>query len=500
MTRRPKLVESFSGVRGPYGPEGVDEALAGWYAGCYGQWLRRQCGCPPAVAIGRDPRPSGPALAQALAEALAKEGCTVQDWGLVTTPILDFGVREGLVDAGLMVTGSHCPAPENGFKFFNPKVYSDPHGGGLLRPSDMAFLIQKVQAAEGRGPQSTGAGTVVDRYLDFALSFSWFGPGLDGEGVVEAIRQHVQRSGLTVVADPNGGAACVLVEKVLTRLGFERGKNLILVGEKPGDFQRDIEPNEATLQATIRRLGNGQQWHLGFGWDGDADRVEVFLPGGKVVSGQDLLAIAVNEVLALCRNQGRPLTPVVINDATSYRVKEVARRHGVEAVEVEVGEINVVLGMEQHRAWIGGEGSNGGVIFPPTRVRDGTLMMLAILKLLAERQTTDLQGLIDREYPRYYTPRAKVECAPAQVAPVRRRLVEALANRPWVERIQQTGDTTGGIKALAADESWLFFRESKTEAGQFRIFADARDEERARQLLREGEALFECLKQFGSVS
>jgi len=474
--------------------------LAGLYASFYGQWLRRQGGYPPCVALGRDPRPSGPALAQVLAETLEKEGCTVQDWGIVTTPILDFGVREGLVDAGLMVTGSHCPAPENGFKFFNPKVYSDPRGGGVLRPAHMDFLIKRVQAAEGRGPGPTGAGNVVDRYVDFALSFSWFGPGLDGEAVVGAIRRHVQQSGLTVVADPNGGAACVLVEKVLTPLGFERGKNLILVGEKPGDFQRDIEPTEETLRETLRRLGNDRKWHLGFGWDGDADRMEVFLPSGQVVSGQYLLAIAVNEVLTLCRKQGRPLAPVVINDATSYVVKEVAGRHGVEVVEVEVGEINVVLAMEQHQAWIGGEGSNGGVIFPPTRVRDGTLMMLAILKLLAERPTTDLQGLIDQEYPRYYTPRVKVECAPDRVAPVRRRLVEALENQPWVRRVQRTGDVTGGIKALAADEAWLWFRESKTEAGQFRIFADAREKARADWLLREGKELFECLKQFGSVS
>ncbi len=135
--------------------------------------------------------------------------------------------------------------------------------------------------------------------------------------------------------------------------------------------------------------------------------------------------------------------------------------------------------MKLHSSKIGGEGSNGGIIFAPSRCRDGTLSILKLLSIIKKRKAA-LRDLI-YALPKYTT---------------LRKDVKGELNRSKIEKffigegytIQSTGDTEGGLKAIK-DDSWIWFRKSKTEHNLLRIIVDARDKDVAERLLEEGAAL-----------
>ncbi|MDP2925014.1 MAG: hypothetical protein Q8N99_01450 [Nanoarchaeota archaeon] len=164
-----------------------------------------------------------------------------------------------------------------------------------------------------------------------------------------------------------------------------------------GVFQRLIEPNDSSLRYLQKYIVE-QNADFAIGLDCDADRVEIVLREGNLVSGNDILAIIIEEILSEIKNPEEKT--IVVNDATSYLVKEIAEKYKANWQEVEVGEINVVDKMLELSSPIAGEGSNGGVIIPPTRCRDGILTILFLLKVLENKKTT-LKELI-KKLPKYH--------------------------------------------------------------------------------------------------
>ena len=176
---------------------------------------------------------------------------------------------------------------------------------------------------------------------------------------------------------------------------------------------------------------------------------------------------------------------IVINDATSNVIKEVAEKHNAKVEEVEVGEINVVKRMYELKSPVSGEGSNGGVIIPPARCREGLMTVVAIIRLLA--RTKKKISEICEEFPKYYTPRQALS---SDVDTIR---IKELIEKKFRDKgydIRKTGDETGGLKVIFDEKSWLWFRNSKTEVGSFRIIADSNDEEKADEILEEGVKAF----------
>lgn len=505
------LVESLLGIRGVYRRD-LDEALAETYARSYGDWVRQLLHRTPTIAIGRDTRPSGPALKHAMITGLHASGCRIVDLDVVTAPMVDLAVREDVSDGGIMVTASHGPPEQNGWKFFNPRIHHDVPAGGLLVPGYIEHLIDTVHGKQEIAV-ADGQEEIIERYLDFALSFRWFGPGLEeaeAQAICERLRTQFTAHDLKILADPNGGSAAVVMERLLERLGL--ADRTLLSGAMKGQFQREIIPDETTLKGIADKYRD-EVWHIGFGWDCDADRVEVFLPSGEVLLGQDVLAFCVDEVLRVAQQQGQTPPPVVISDVTSRRVIDIARRYQAPVEEVEASQIDVVLAMEKHQSWIGGEGPNGGVIFAPARLRDGLLTMLVVLNRLAqsdrlaelseatrigERSLLVKQILQGEDYPFYCTLNANLVFRTQglsrpevreEAARVRRRAVEHWRNQGY--DIRRAVDETAGFKAIVpagspGAGSWIALRASRTEEGVFRVFSDSPQREMSQRLLVDG--------------
>lgn len=440
------LIVSVSGVRGIVGTELTPEVVVR-YAAALGETLG-----PGTIALGRDSRPSGGALRHAAIAGLAGVGCSVLDLGIVPTPTCGLLVRELNCRGGLQITASHNPAPYNGLKLFGPD--------GAVLPADEGRRIQSSYERAGRAWAAwDGCGSVADacheaeRHPRRVLKLT----------DVAAIRARNFR----VVLDANGGAGGPLARQVLAEFGCE----VTPIGCEPdGVFQHEPEPVQAHL-GEIEKVVAQTRGAIGCVLDPDADRLALIAEGGRCLSEELTLALAVQERLHHAKG------PIVVNLSSSRVTADIAARAGVPLLRAAVGEANVVGVMRSTSALIGGEG-NGGVIDPRVGwVRDPFIGIGLILGLMARTGETlaDLAAAL----PQYTIQKDKYPVAPEGLA-------SALAALPkrWPEAAV---DTTDGVRLDWADR-WVHVRGSNTEP-IVRVIAEAPDAASAAQLCRDAGAV-----------
>ncbi|MGE5688862.1 MAG: phosphomannomutase/phosphoglucomutase, partial [Gemmatimonadota bacterium] len=192
----PKSIFRQYDVRGIVDTELTPE-LARALGRAYASLAWERMGRAPVLAVGRDNRPSGPALAAGVRRGIADAGGTAVDVGLVPTPALYFAVSALGTDGGLQVTGSHNPPEFNGFKMVL--------AGDALHGDEILRLWEIITAERWRsGPgKETSDGSVLQRYK---------------EGIVS---RHKLRRPVRVVVDCGNGTGSVIAVETLQALGAE---------------------------------------------------------------------------------------------------------------------------------------------------------------------------------------------------------------------------------------------------------------------------------------
>ncbi|HLC65483.1 MAG TPA: hypothetical protein VJI46_05175 [Candidatus Nanoarchaeia archaeon] len=431
------IVESYSGVRGIYGGELTKEIVRN-YTVAFSKRKKK-------IVVGRDTRKSSKEMRHLIVNSA---GIEVIDVGVASTPEIQLAVRLFGADGGIIITASHNEPEYNGMKFLGKN-------GAIIGKNEMEGLIKAAKVTGFPKKSKVVEKGISGEYVSFVR---------DIVGAFDRIR----KKKFSVVIDPNGGTG-IIAKKVLESAGV----NVTVINGKPGAFRRKIEPTESSLK-NLQRIVKNKKADLGVGFDCDADRAEMVL-GNRFVSGHYVLALL---VMAAARNGDT----VVINDATSNVVREVAGKLGCGVLEAEVGEVNVISKMEAAKAAVGGEGSSGGGILFPSRCRDGTLTLMMILKLMAENGK-GLQEILG-EMPKYYTVQAKTS-----ISSFNNGAFESLLKRKY-GKVASHGDS---LKVVFKD-SFLWFRASRTESGIIRVIADARSENRAKVLIMEGLFLLQSFK------
>lgn len=456
------LIQSFSGIRGVYGKDLTDD-IARRYVYVFNEFLRKKLNREPKVVVGYDTRASNKALKEAIFDSLFD----VIDVGVVPVAAVELAVREYKADGGIMITASHNEPEFNGFKFLD-------EDGAILRPDDINKVIDEFNKINKLSEEE-----FLDKHLyKDELKEKIKRVNKKNEELVykycNFLRKIVGKidNEVRVILDVNGGSGIIL-KWIVKKLNL---KDVKIINDKAGEFKRRIEPNEESLNylKTIIKKENAE---FAAGFDCDADRVEILLKDGSLVDGNYLLALIVDYILD--KNKGT----VVVNDATSNVVKKIAEKYNCEVKEVEVGEINVVDEMLRLKSSIGGEGSNGGIIVPPSRCRDGILSILYLLKIINEKGKP-LDKLI-QELPKYYTIQKKVKID----KPINKDKTKNYYLRKKYA-IQETGDVTGGLKIIIDKNSFVWFRVSKTEPNLLRVIADSNSEKESKRLLAEACSLF----------
>jgi phosphomannomutase len=536
-----RWLQSYSGVRATLGPgpsvTEEDETFAFRHAYCYA--LSRLQAHPAAsarIVLARDPRPTGLALAIAQTRGL-ESACRdlgvafeLVNIGIVSTPVWQHSVRLFEAHGGVMITASHNPIDDNGWKYATgvDSLGGDPAPpGALLSAADMGSLIRAANAfrpapthgAVNPEPDLDARERAIARYVSFV-----------------ADSYHADAPGARVVIDPNGGAASRIAARAFRALGVEP---VVINGEEGAvAHEIDVEQVRANGVHVLHDLAErvrAEHALFGLAYDFDADRGNLTYvdASGAIQIPSPQAAAAINTAIALAvhRRSGdaRPAV-VVASDATSCRVRRIAAAFGAEVVEVETGEINVVTAMRDQerrgrRAVVGVEGPNGGTIFAGTTCRDGTLVGAGALLASADAElraiisqalspgramAPGLSGFIDA-LPAQRSFMEKC-AAPADWSATVTRLDQEFPRR-FAEELSGAWERfdvvysyireVGPARPLAQGYGWkarvsrpgaegfLWIRGSKTEAGVARLIGDGPDEASARALLALGRRLLE---------
>lgn len=443
MKREHLLKIGVSGIRGVVGPF-LTPSLASAYAQAFGSYVGAG-----RVVVGRDTRRSGPMLQHAVTCGLLAAGCEPVDVGVLPTPTIQVYVGATRARGGIALTASHNPAEYNALKLFNSDglFFNHYEREELL---DLYHQSDFVQApnAQIRGVlcEPNAARVHIGRVLK----------------QVDVGRIRARR--FRVALDSVNGAGSVLTPGFLQR---DLGCELHPISIDPlQPFPREAEPKPDTL-GELSELVRRESCDVGFAQDPDGDRLAIADEIGEVLDNDDVLALAVDAALA--RSPG----DVAVNLTTSSAIDDIAGRYGRRVFRTAVGEANVVEGMLASKAVIGGEGSNGGIIFPAVHLcRDSYLGMALVLGRLEE--TGLAMSELRRSLPRYFRRFGKVPFEHGRLGAwmlaLERRLPGAGADR------------TDGLK-LITEDGWLHVRSSNTEP-VVRIAAEAKREERAEELFR----------------
>lgn len=451
------LIESFSGIRGIYEKEFTLD-VARKYAQVFEIFLKKE-NKNPKIVIGRDTRLSGEIIEKAIANSLS---CEIINVGVQTTPIIENAVRDFKAEGGIIITASHNEPEYNGLKLLDKT-------GAIISSQFSEQLIKNVKSHSIKNSD-------INKKIFYKNKETI-------KNYINLIKKIIGKDKLKfkdkIIIDPNGGSA------ILSKQIFEFFRvKCIHINTKKAEFKRKIEPNQESLNY-LSPIINKNKAVFGVGFDCDADRAEILLKNGILVSGNHILALLVQDILSKSKNAKEE--SIVVNDATSYLVKEICNGYRANFIEVEAGETNVVEEMLKNKSKIGGEGSNGGVILAPTTCRDGILTTLYLLKILEEKNET-LENLITN-LPKYYYKKEKISLS-QDFSLIRDKIKSYYSKTGFA--IQLTGDESGGLKAIK-NNSWIWFRQSKTESNQLRIIADSKSEKDADNLLEEAKNLIETL-------
>ncbi|MBR9704332.1 hypothetical protein GOV12_02890 [Candidatus Pacearchaeota archaeon] len=456
------LVETFSGIRGEYEKELTEEIIKR-YGYSFFLYLKENVGDGRKlkIVIGRDSRPSSLLVKNFLLEVL---DCEIIDVGMLGTPLIENAVRDFGCDGGVIITASHNEPGDNGFKFLDKN-------GEILDSSSMEFLINKKNEIRiDDFKVSLDNQSVRDSKNEAVNYYKEFVKKIIGEGVFGKNK---------ILVDPNGGSGIISKE-----IFEDYNINAEYINMNEGEFVRLVEPTLKSMSYLVEKIKKGL-FDFAIGFDCDADRVEIILKNGELVSGNHVLAIITDYILS----KSPKGSSVVCNDATSYNVKEIVEKNKGNFVEVEVGETNVINKMQELKSPIGGEGSNGGIIIPPSTCRDGILTTIYLLKILNERGKSLIEIL--KEIPEYFYFKEKIKLKD-DFSNIRDKLIKYYKEKEFI--ISLSGGETGGIKVINnGDGSWVWFRQSKTEDKILRIISDSKDEKVAVNLLNEAKSVFDSI-------
>jgi phosphoglucosamine mutase len=311
------------------------------------------------VVIGKDTRLSGYMIETALVAGFTSVGMDVLLLGPMPTPAVAMLTRSMRADLGVMISASHNPYDDNGIKLFGPdgcKLSDDvEHEIEKLIDGNVSKRLAK-SADLGRAKRIDG---VHDRYIEFAK---------------RTLPKAMNLDGLRVVVDCANGAAYRVAPAALWELGAE----VFTVGVEPDGFNINKDCGSTAPEA-LRRKVVEMRADVGIALDGDADRVIVADERGRVVDGDQLMAV----IAESWKEDDRLSKPGIVGTVMSNLGLE---RHlaarGIEFVRTPVGDRYVVEHMREHGYNVGGEPSGHIILSDYATTGDGFVAALQVLAVV----------------------------------------------------------------------------------------------------------------------
>ncbi|MBT8496508.1 MAG: phosphomannomutase/phosphoglucomutase [Deltaproteobacteria bacterium] len=380
------------------------------------------------IAVGRDCRLSGRRIFDALTAGLQEAGADVLDIGVVPSPVLYFAAHFLEPDGAVIITGSHNPGDDNGFKLMC--------GTDALHGDDIQELRRRVE--ERDFDDGHGTCTALDVTGDYESAAS------------AAIELGKRRFG--VVIDAGHGAGGPVALSLYRRLGFDPTP---LYCEMDGRFPAHhpdptVEANLEDLKAKVMETGA----ELGLAFDGDADRLGAVDGHGRVLWGDQLMLLFGRAIL-----EDHPGATFIGEVKCSQTLYDGLRSAGGNPIMWKVGHSPIKAKMRETGALLAGEMS-GHMYFADRYYGfdDGIYAGARLLELLSRQQPT-LAELRDQLPATVTTPELRIPCPDRLKFEVVERVRETLRDHPEVLEVIDID----GVRALFA-HGWGLVRASNTGA------------------------------------
>ncbi|ADC49822.1 MULTISPECIES: phosphoglucosamine mutase [Alkalihalophilus] len=378
----------------------------------------------PRVVIGRDTRISGEMLESALVAGLLSIGAEVMRLGVISTPGVAYLTKALSADAGVMISASHNPVPDNGIKFFGPDGFK------LLdeQEKEIEDLIDQTEDALPR-PVGDAVGQVNDYFEG-------------GQKYIQFLKQTVQDdfSGIHIALDCANGAASSLAPHLFADLEAD----ISTMGTSPNGININ-EDCGSTHPEHLAELVVEKGAQVGLAFDGDADRLIAIDENGQIVDGDHIMFICAK----FMKEQGwlnhGTVVSTVMSNLGFYKGLEEA---GIDTKQTGVGDRYVMEEMRKGGYNLGGEQSGHIIFLDHITTGDGMLSALQLVNIMkvtgkklselaSEMETfpqtlvnvrvTDKHAVTDNEKVR-----ASIEAVEADMAGEGRVLVRPSGTEPLV--------------------------------------------------------------------
>jgi phosphoglucosamine mutase len=316
------------------------------------------------VVIGKDTRLSGYMLEPALAAGFISVGMDAVLLGPLPTPAVGILTRSLRADLGVMISASHNPFGDNGIKLFGPDGYK------LSDEIEQAIEARVGDGAEGdlAGPAELGRATRLD---------DGFGLGRYIEFVKNTFPRDLRLDGLKIVVDCANGAAYRVAPTAL----FELGAEVVPIGVSPDGFNIN-QGCGATAPQAMQDAVVEQGADLGIALDGDADRLMMADEKGRLIDGDQLLALIARSWHGSGRLAGGGIVGTVMSNLGLERYLESL---DLTLLRTPVGDRYVVEQMRSGGYNVGGEQSGHIVLSNYSTTGDGLIAALQMLAMLVEQ-------------------------------------------------------------------------------------------------------------------
>lgn len=315
------------------------------------------------VVIGKDTRLSGYMIETALVAGFTSVGVDVFLLGPLPTPAVAMLTRSLRADYGVMISASHNPFDDNGIKLFGPDGFklTDAAEAQIeaLIDSDMSARL----ARSDRLGRAKRIDVAIGRYVEAAK---------------RTLPRDMSFDGLRVVIDCANGAGYRAAPMALEELGAE----VIALGIEPDglNINRDVG---STSPGALAQKVHEVRADLGIALDGDADRVVLVDERGRVIDGDQLMAVVAN----FWSNEGRLRGDgVVATIMSNLGLERFLSDRGLKLIRTPVGDRYVSEQMRAHGCNVGGEQSGHIIMSDFTTTGDGLIAALQVLAVIQREQ------------------------------------------------------------------------------------------------------------------
>ncbi len=395
------------------------------------------------VVIGKDTRLSGYMIESALVAGFTSVGMDVFQFGPLPTPAVAMLTRSLRADMGVMISASHNPFHDNGLKLFGPdgQKLSDENERqieALMENGLESGLVPSARLGRAKRIDDSQA-----RYIEFAK---------------RTFPRNLRLDGMRIVIDCANGAAYKVAPAVLWELGAE----VFTLGDKPDGFNINHDCGSTSPHAMVAKVRE-MRADFGIALDGDADRVVMADERGRIIDGDQILALIARSWVAKGYLKGAGVVGTVMSN---MGLEHYLKGMNLSLARAAVGDRYVLEQMKKGGFNVGGEQSGHIILSDFVTTGDGLVSALQVLAVLAE------DGVPASKAAHLYEP------FPQILENVRFRAgVAPLENARVASHIKE-------CEARLNGSGRIIVRKSGTEP-VIRVMAEGNDESQVRAVVRE---------------